>query len=202
MRWKSNSYITKLIKAHVKLFPSSSTGTVSVTSKLHCPEHIPVWNLSLLSRTRLLYSNPNPLSSQQSWPANLLQEARASEAGPRLPQTVCARTVQTQRSASTLSLAPTCPILHASHCVPCFPIPSATLPSWSAPSAASRGKAHKMSSTLICNVPRLNQGASLPRSQGTRQALGSATHCLSIPHGPGFVLLTFMSPVPRTGPGT
>ena len=122
MKWKSNSYITKHIEAHVKLFPSSSKGTISVTSKLHCPKHIPVWNLSLLSRARLLYSNPKPLSSQQSCPANLLQEACASEAGPRLPQTVCAPTVQTQQSASTLSLAPTCPILHASHCVPCFPI--------------------------------------------------------------------------------
>lgn len=196
MRWKSNSYITKLIKAHVKLFPSSSTGTISVTSKLHCPEHIPVWNW-----TRLLYSNPKPLSSQQSWPANLLQEACASEAGPCLPQTVRAQyRLNSQRPPSPwLPPVPFCTLPTVSP-VSQFPLPPSL--SWTAPSAASRDKPHKMSSTLICKVPRLNQEASLLRSQGTRQALGSAIHCLSIPHRPGFVLLTFMSPVPRTRPGT
>ena len=37
MRWKSNSYITKLIKAHIKLFPPSSKDTTPVTSKFQSP---------------------------------------------------------------------------------------------------------------------------------------------------------------------
>lgn len=168
MRWKSNSYITKLIKAHIKLFPSSSTETIPVTRNYMVLKHIRLWSPSLLSKTGWFYPNPNPLSSQKYCP----QSSSRKWVHPGLSPTCWKLFLRPQYwSHGQRPPSPWLSVsLHPSHCVPSSPILSATLLVMNCILDSPKG----LSSALICEY----RGWISP---GPCSAPGLAIRCLSTP---------------------